>query len=314
MALFLDEEDVRRLVDMGDALEAVEEAFRHAGEGRAVNEPRRRLASPMGGLQLLPALDAAGGIAGLKINAGRGGGFCLLFDLATGEALAVIRHARLGQLRTGAASGVATKYLARSQSQVLGVIGTGYQARTQVEAVCAVRPIRRVLAYSRDPERRRAFATRMQESVGVEVVPASSAEEAVQAADVVCTITNSAVPVLRGEWLAAGVHVNAAGSNSLLRQEIDDSVVERSALVAVDDVAQVELEGGDLLRSLQRGIIGRAALVNLGEIVAGRKPGRATDQEVTLFKSHGIGLEDVALAGAIYRKAREQGAGREISL
>lgn len=314
MALFINNDEVRQLATMADALEAVEAAFKHLGDGDAVNHPRRRLSSPAGGMQVMPAVDAVTGIGGHKTYFGRGGGLCLLFDVKATEILAAIQVARLGQLRTGAASGVATKFMARENSETLGVIGSGYQARTQVEAVCAVRPIKQVRVYSRDSGRRAEFATRTQETLGIDVVPAESGEEAVRGADIVCTATNSSQPVLMGEWLSEGTHVNAVGSNSLLRQEIDDAVSGRAGVIAVDDTAAIDLEGGDLLGALTRGTVTKSKLVDLAYIVSGSMAGRNSDAQITLFKSHGIALEDIAIGEVIYRKAKAQGVGVEIPL
>ncbi len=312
MAIFITEEQVQQLATMKDALESVEAAFRHWGEGKAANDPRRRLVTRAGGIQVMAAVDAAAGIAGHKTYGGRNGNLCTLFDLSSGDVLAVMATGRLGQLRTGAASGVATKYMAKQDATTLGVVGTGFQAETQIEAVCAVRPIKRVRVFGRDPEKRAAFATKMRERVGVEVVPVGSAEEAVSNADIICTITSSRTPVVQGIWLRDGQHINAAGSNSLLRQEIDDNVVSRAHVIAVDHVAQVDLEGGDLLSALQRGFVARTQLVELAHVVSGRTKTRTDNAQVTLFKSHGIGLEDIALGHAIYKKARQQGIGTEL--
>jgi ornithine cyclodeaminase/alanine dehydrogenase-like protein (mu-crystallin family) len=312
MALYINEDEVRGLVTMKDALDAVEGAFKHWGDGKAANDPRRRLTTRAGSIQVMTAIDAAAGVAGHKTYGGRNGNFVTIFDLASGDMLAMIAPNRLGQLRTGAASGVATKYMARQDATTLGVVGAGFQAETQVEAVCAVRPIKRIRVFGRDPEKREAFAGKMREQVGVDVVPVNSAEEAVSNADIICTITSSRTPVVQGIWLRDGQHINAAGSNSLLRQEIDDNVVSRAHVIAVDHVAQVDLEGGDLLSALQRGFIARTHLVELAHVVSGRTKTRTDNAQVTLFKSHGIGLEDEALAHAIYKKAKQQGVGVEL--
>ncbi|MBI4329048.1 MAG: ornithine cyclodeaminase family protein [Chloroflexi bacterium] len=317
MTLVLTEEHVHRLAPMSDAIAALEESLRRQGEGAAVNLPRRRLLLSQGALQLLPAGDPGRGVLGMKVYSGspRGGRVHVyLYSSETGDLLAIIQAQRLGQIRTGAASGVATRFLARQESSVLGIIGTGYQAQTQVEAVCAVRPVKRVLVYGRNPERRQAFAAQARERLGVTAVAVGTGEEAVAEADVVVTMTNAATPVLKGEWLRPGMHVNAAGSNSLLRRELDLAAVERADRIVVDDREQAALESGDLLEPAQRGIVQWSHLAELGDVVAGTAAGRRSPQEITLFESHGVGLWDVALAGLVYRRAKEEKVGQEVSL
>jgi alanine dehydrogenase len=312
MALFISNDEVQELVTMPEALKAVDEAFQHFGRGTAVNHPRRRLATPKGGMQIMPAMDSETGIGGHKTYFGRGGGLCLIFEIETANVLALIQVSRLGQLRTGAASGVATQYMARKESHTLGIIGAGFQAETQIEAVCAVRPIDHISVYSRTPDRRNEFAKRIAQITGVETVSVDTAREAAGGADIICTATNSTDPVLYGEWLNEGAHVNAVGSNSLLRKEIDDTVAERAQIIAVDDTTQIDLEGGDLLSALTRGLINRSKLTDLSRIASGQVVGRLEDSNITLFKSHGIGLEDIAIAHVIYENARKQGRGIEL--
>lgn len=313
--LYITEEEVGALVTMADALEAVEGCFRRQGEGRATNEPRRRARVPGGMLHVMFAADAEGGFLGLKSYTTFRSGVrfhVLLYDAADGALLAMIEADRLGQLRTGAASGVATRFLAAAEASVLAVFGSGHQARTQVEAVAHVRNLTEVRVYSRDAERRRAFSEALCAQMGLWALPAESPEAAVEGAHIVTTITSAAQPVFPGDRLSAGAHVNAAGSNSLLKREIDDATAARAGLVAVDSLAAVPVEGGDLLGPMQKGLVYPERLVELGRVVAGLHPGRTSPEEITLFKSHGIALEDIALAGVVYRRARERGMGREL--
>ena len=312
MAIFLSEQDVKELVTMPEAIAALETTLRHQGEGRAVNEPRRRLRTGRDGLQLMPASDMEIGIVGAKISYYAGGKVhVLLYESEARTLVAVIEANELGSIRTGAASGVATKYMARPGVTSLGIIGAGNQARTQVEAVCAVMPIREVLVYSRNKDHRREFAGQMTERLGIEV-RAVDAGQAVADADIVTTATNAAAPVLQGDWLREGAHVNAIGANSIVRRELDLKAVVRAGTIVVDDREQAGIECGDLLEAWERGIVDRARLPELGDVVAGHALGRASDEEITLFESQGIGLWDVALAGAVYRKAREEGRGVEL--
>ena len=311
MALFLSESDVEKLATMSMALESVEEAFRLYGEGKADNAPRRRCQLEAGLLHVMSASLPTLGFAGLKSYTSVGGKarFLVLVYGGDGELLAVIEADRLGQLRTGAASGVATRHMARANASRLGIIGTGWQARSQVEAICAVRPIKTAVAFSRNPERRAAFCSEMSEKLSVGVYPAAAPEEAIRDGDIVVAATTAKEPVLRGEWLAAGCHVNAVGSNALSRQEIDVETVRRSACVVVDSVEQARLESGDLVRAAEADAFYWEDAHELGEVVTGEFPGREDDSEITLFESHGIALEDVALAARVYRAALEAGLG-----
>lgn len=305
--LYLTEEQVSGLLSMGDAMAAVEGCFRRQGEGRATTEPRRRVRVPNGLLHVMFAADPGAGVVGLKSYTTFQGGtrfHILLYSAESGDLLAMLEADRIGQLRTGAASGVATKYLARPDAAVAAVFGTGHQARTQIEALSYARDLQEVRVYSRDPEKRRAFAEELCARIGLWVLPAESPEAALDGADIVTTITSSARPVFDGALLQGGVHVNAAGSNSILKREIDDEVVRRAALVAVDSLAAVPLEGGDLAGPLQKGLVYPERLVELGRVVAGLHPGRRSAEEVTLFKSHGIALEDIALAAVAYERAQ----------
>jgi len=317
VALLLTEQEVARLLPMAVALEAVEEAFRWQGQGKVVNRPRVRLKVPGGLLHVMPAAAPEAGVMGLKAYATTRGGakfVFLLFSADSGELLAVMEADRLGQIRTGAASGVATKYLARPDAQTVGIYGTGWQARSQLEAVSAVRKIREVRAYGRDPERRQAFAREMAERFGVPVVPVEQPEEAARGASILVTITNSRTPVLRGAWIEPGAHVNAAGSNALERAELDVEAVRRAALIVVDSLEQARLECGDLVAPIEQGATRWEAIHELGEVVAGSHPGRPSPEAITLFESQGLAMEDVAVAVRVWERARAEGAGQALPI
>jgi len=317
--LYLTEDDVAALLPMATALEAVEDAFRalaEPGPQHAENRPRQRAFVPGGLLHTMNASLPSAGVLGLKAyttfrEANRF--LVLLYSAEDGRLLALIEADRLGQIRTGAASGVATKYMARPDATTCGIIGTGWQARAQLAAVCAVRPVQHVLAYSRDPEHRRAFSTEMSQALGIAVEPAESAEAAVRERDIVVTITSTREPVLRGTWLAPGTHVNAAGSNRADRREVDIAAVERSRRVAIDSVEQGRMEAGDLLAAVEAGVLRWDEVTELSLIVAGRASGRGAADEITLFKSLGLAVEDIAVAARVYRRAMAEGRGREIN-
>jgi alanine dehydrogenase len=317
MALLLTEQDVTELLDMGTTIAAVEEVLRDQAEGAATNRPRYRVAVPSSQLHVMSAGDRRLGVYGLKTyTASRKGArfLVLLYDSESGDLLAMIEADRLGQMRTGAASGVATKYLARESADTLGVFGAGWQAESQMMAVCAVRQIKTAKVYSRSPERREAFARRMTALLRSEVTAVDSPEEAARGCSIVVTATTARTPVLEGKWLEPGAHVNAVGSNFLSKAEIDVEAIRRASIVAVDSVEQSKSEAGDLIPAIERGVISWESVTELGRIVAGREPGRAADSDITLFKSNGIALEDISTALRVYNLARERGVGREVGL
>ena len=322
MALLLKDTEVTSLFTMDMALDAMEELFRQRGSGNAIVRPRTRMAIP-GGSNSLMAGWVGGQINayGLKMygGAGRGSGttaqpLVLLYDGTTGALLAILEAARLGAVRTGAASGIATKYMARDDASTVGMIGVGGQAATQLEAVCGVRDIRQARVYSRNKAARDAFASEMSQKLGITVDASESAEECVREADVAITITNAATPVLKGAWLKPGAHVNAAGSNNLLHAEVDGETVTRASLITADDVAQARMESGELISAVNQGLARWEQVHELADVVAGRVPGRPSPDAITLFASQGIGTEDVAAARVVYEAARERGIGTEIPL
>ena len=236
----------------------------------------------------------------------------MLYDYESGALLACMEAGRMGQIRTGAASGLATRYMARQDAATVAVIGSGFQARTQLEAVCAVREIKQARVFSRRQERREEFASRSGERLGVDVKAVESAQECVEEADIIITITSARDPVALGEWLAPGAHINAAGGNHWMRREVDEAAVLRSEVIVVDDLEQAKVECGDLLWLEARGSFRWDMAHELKDVIAGRVPGRATQEGVTLFESMGVALEDIAAADLVYRKAKEQGIGQEL--
>lgn len=317
MALLLREKDVTELLDMQIALNAVEEVLRDQAEGMATNRSRYRVAMPTSQLHVLAAGDRRLGVYGLKTyTASRKGArfLVLLYESETGDLLAMMEADRLGQMRTGAASGVATKYMARKDANTVGIYGTGWQAESQLMAVCAVRPVKSIKAYSRKPENREAFAAKMTAMLGVEVLPVATPEEAARNQAIIITITSGREPVLRGEWIEPGAHINAAGSNFLSKAEVDVETVRRATVIAVDSIEQSKVEAGDLLPAIERGVITWESVTELGRIIAGRDKGRNSAEDITLFKSNGIALEDISTALRVYHLAKERGIGEEINL
>ena len=315
--LHLTEDEVRRILTMNLALEAVEEALRKMALDEAEVVPRSRCQTDHVMLHVLPAAAKSLGVLGLKVyttTRHQARFHVTLYDGRTGEMTALMQADYLGQVRTGAASGVATKYMARPDSATVGLFGTGKQARTQLEAVCKVRPIRRVHVFGRDEERRRRFCEEMSAACATEVVPVSDPKEAAQNLDIVITATTAREPVLHGDWLAEGTHLNVIGSNHLAKSEIDVETVRRAGVIAIDSREQGRIEAGDFVEALQQGALSWSDVYELGQISIGRVKGRETPQQITLFKSLGIGLEDIAVAARVAAKAREQGVGRELEL
>jgi ornithine cyclodeaminase len=315
MALFLTEADVRQLLTMDLAIEAVAAAHRAHALGRAIDIPRQRTRVPTASLHILQGALLDEGVMGYKAyTASREGARFLvhLFDSANGRPLGVIEADYLGMMRTGAAGGVAAQALARPEAATVGLIGAGWQAQSQLEALCKVRAIQQVKLFSRDPEKRRAASADFARRCGVEVVPVDSAEAAVRDSDIIVTITTASSPVLLGEWLAPGMHINAAGSNAIIRCELDEKAVGRAGLVCVDSRATALREAGDLLPALEKGRLHEGQLVELGEILAGIRPGRPGADAVTLFESQGMAIQDLAVARRLLELARKAGLGAEL--
>jgi ornithine cyclodeaminase/alanine dehydrogenase len=314
MTLLITENEVENLLDMRTTLDAVEEILRQHAEGRATNRVRRRVALPTSGLNVMFAGAPQIGAVGLKAyTVARGGArfYTMLFDPGSGELLSIMQSDKLGQLRTGAASGVATRHLAREDASTLGIYGAGWQAESQLEAIAAAKRLDRIIVYTRTERTRKTFAEKMSEKIGQEVETTHFPEEPA-AQNIVVTMTSSKEPVLHGEWLKPGAHVNAAGSNFLFKREIDQDVVKRASLVTIDSREELGLEAGNLLQAVETGVVLPEAVRELGQIIAGQVPGRTSPEEITLFASQGIALEDMAVARIVYDRAIEQGVGREV--
>jgi ornithine cyclodeaminase/alanine dehydrogenase-like protein (mu-crystallin family) len=316
MGIFLRESDVEKLATMEMAIAVVEQAFRFQGEQKADTAPRRRCRVEHGMLHVMSASLPVLGYAGLKSYSSVAGvnRFMVLLYKGDGQLVAMIEADKLGQLRTGAATAVATKYMARQDSSRLGIFCTGLQARSQARAICAVRPITAVLAYSRNAEKRNEFCKEMSEALGIDVQPASAPEEAAGGVDILVTATTSKEPVFKGECLSKGTHINAIGANFVSRQEIDVEAVRMSACVVVDSCEQAMLESGDLARAAEAEAFYWEDARELGLVVVGEFPGREDASEITLFESQGIALEDVALAAGIYELALKAGVGESLPL
>lgn len=299
MALSLSEADVDRLLTPGDAIDAVEDSFRRLAAGAIENVPRYRVRLGDGGaLAVMSAADTERGLACVKTYTATSEGAAFVVALfGRGELLAVIEADRLGQLRTGAASAVAAKYLAKPEARTLGVIGCGLQARSQVSCIRTALPgIEEVVAYCRNEASLAAFC----KEVGAE--PGESHRDAA-GQDVVVTITTSRDPVLRGEWLRPGALVCAAGANRIRARELDNAVLERAAFVCCDSVVDAKIESGDLVEPVEQGVLDWLEVHELQEVVAGEVPGRQADDDIVVFKSNGLAAWDLAAAARVVELA-----------
>ncbi|MGD0579834.1 MAG: ornithine cyclodeaminase family protein [Bryobacteraceae bacterium] len=302
--LQITEQQVRELLPMGECVARLRECFTALGRGEALNVPRRCLVLPTGTVMHQMA-GAWGGYLGTKIyttNVKRGAMHfhMLLYDAASAEPLALIEANHLGQIRTGAASGVATDLLAPAEVSEVALIGSGFQAWTQLEAVLSVRQARAARVYSRKAESRERFAARASAAFGVEVTAAATAEACVRGAQVVITATYAKDPVLESAWVETQAHVNATGSNQADRREIPGELVRCAGLIAVDSIEQARVEAGDLLLAVPESEWGHLPLAELGRLAADARFQRP--RGVTIFESLGLGVQDVAAAALVYAK------------
>jgi len=310
--LYLTEQDVRNLLPMADCIELMQTAFERLASGEALNQPRRRLILPTGSvLHYMAASD--GQYYGAKIyatNPRHGAHFLfLLYRAADAQPLAILEANYLGQIRTGAASGLATRFMARADATTLAIIGSGFQARTQLEAMRAIGKFEEVRVWSRDPAKRAAFAAETNTHA------VETAEDAVRGAQIVVTATNAKEPVLSSDWIEPGTHINAMGSNQATRREIPDELVRRAGLIVVDSIEQARMEAGDLLMALSQNDWNSGRVVELKEGVGLRlgMPMRTAPEQITLFKSVGLAVEDVIAAAFVYERAQAQGIGSPVA-
>ncbi len=314
-AILLTESDVESLVGIGDAIDVVEEAFREWAAGRADNVPRRRARAP--GIVLHSMCASAeylGRSAWKQYTTTRSGARFLVgvYQNETGQLEALIEADRLGQLRTGAASGVAVKYLADADTASVGILGSGWQAQSQLAAVAGVRPIKSAKVYSRSAEKREQFAQHMSDELAIEVTAADTPRDAVANMPVVITATSSRAPVFDGNDIAIGAVVCAMGSNAMNRSEIDTTAVRRAGRVVCDSIEACQIEAGDFADAIASGEFDWRTAEELRDTVSGDQTGRSTDDEIVIFKSVGLALEDLALASLVVDRAGESGAGQRL--
>lgn len=315
MALFLNEEVVRQLLTMPLTIEAVEESHKELSLARAIDIPRQRTRLPQTALHILQGALPGRDAIGYKAYTSNRSGIRFLvhvFSAASGALRVVMEADYLGMMRTGAASGVATRWLARPDAEVLGVFGAGWQAEGNIEAIAAVRKLRKVKVFARNTERLAAFCAKMSDRLQIDVVPGASPEDTVRGSDIVSTITTASSPLFDAAWLSPGTHINAAGSNSLIRREVGEDVLKVSSPIVVDSVETALKEAGDLLPVMEKGRLSERQLVELGDIILGRHPGRSKPEDITLFESQGMAIQDISVAVRLEALARENGLGVEL--
>lgn len=315
MALFLRDEDVSRSISMDEMLVAIEAMQEHFGRGEAFNLARRKVIGSSGQLAVMGGGLFYDGVMGVKTYTVVQGQYSFqvsLYDANDGKLLCYTQANRLGQLRTGATTGVAVKALSNADSASVGIIGTGYQAPTQLEAICKVRSIRKIKAYSRTRERRDAFAVAMSDSLGVDVGAVGSNEDAVRDSDIVIAIAATMDPVVSGEWLSAGATVIGAGPTTWRAREVDDGTIIRADKIFVDSLEQAPYEAGDMASMVDRGLLRWTQPWELRHAVAGIVPGRDNTGQIVYAKLMGTGVADVAAAKLAYDQAKAKGIGTEM--
>lgn len=317
MTLLLREKHVRSLLNIRDTVGVLEGAFEALAQGAVLNQPRSRLALTSGVLNILAAAAPTFGVLGLKTYTAFREGvrfMVMLYDAYDGQLLAIIEADWLGSVRTGATSAIATKYMALPSASTVGLIGAGNQAVTQLMGMCAVRPITTVYVHSRRQREREIFCREMTRLLNIEVQPVSTARQAVEMADILITATTSSEPVLHGEWLKPGCHINAIGSNWAQRREIDTSTLLRSSLIVTDSLEQAQMEAGDFIIPANEGLLDWNRVYELADILEDGVLSREAPDDITLYKGLGIALEDIVTAAHVYRLACTQGLGEEINL
>lgn len=308
-AIYIKEEHVINTLKIENAIELVEEAFRGYSEGKCYNMPRRRLRIKKGALHMLPGAIPYKEVFGYKAYTSFKNGVIFkvfLHSAETGELLAIIEANELGRLRTAAASAVATKYLAKKEAKKHLIFGAGYQAEMQLIAVNCIRNIDEIYVVNRNPEKGDNFVNKLKNILNVRIERTSNYRDFLNIVDIITTITTSTNPLFNADDLNGyGVHINAAGSNSLIRREIPEKTIEKANILAVDAKDIAELECGDILPSLEKGRIHFNEIVELGDIISGKARCRTDDGELSIFESHGMGIQDIICAHYIYKKALE---------
>jgi len=317
MVLLLGDKEVDAVMSMTTAISVMEDTFLQASSGETWNRPRSRIRLPRGFHHLMAAAVLGRKAFGLKTYTSFRSGtrfLVLVYDSDSGDLQALIQGSKLSLLRTSAVSAVAAKYMAKENTPRLAIIGAGFQGRGQLEGICAIRNVESVTAFDTNPQILESFCSEMSKILSIKVSPAKDPQSCVEGADIIITMTTSRTPVLMGEWIKPGVHINAAGSNHWIRQEIDDSVIKKADIVVVDSLDDAKIESGDLLYPIERGRIRWDQIHELADVLGGKIIGRPDDSSITLFESQGVAITDIAAGAYVYAAAKKSGLGAEIPL
>ena len=315
-AIYIDEATASKILNMDNALNLVEESFTTYAQGKSFNMTRQRMRIRKGALHMLPGAVPYKNVIGFKAYTSFRAGLIFkvhLYDAENGNPLAIVDANEIGRLRTGAATGIATKYMSKKDTNTAFIFGGGFQAEAQLEAVYKTSNIKKAFVTTRKIENAQAFADKMSKSLGIEIIPTQNIENDLPQADIIITITTAVKPLFEHTMLNPnGVHINGAGSNALIRAEVPEKTIEAAEVLAVDSKDVAAIECGDILPSLEKGRLHWNEIVELGEITAGFRPGRVTENGITIFQSQGMGLQDIMCAEYIYRKAVAENLGKEL--
>lgn len=315
-AIYINEDTTKSLINMDDALNLVEESFKSYSEGKSFNMTRQRMRIRKGALHILPAAIPYKNVIGFKAYTSFRAGLIFkihLYDAENGTPLAIIDANEIGRLRTGASSGIASKYMSKKNTNTAFIFGGGFQAEAQLEAVHKTTPLKKVYVTTRKIENANSFADKMSKLLNIEIIPTLNVEENLPQADTIITITTSTKPLFDNNMINNnGVHVNAAGSNALIRAEINEKILESAEVLAVDNKDVAEIECGDILPLLEKGRLHWNNICELGDIICGYKKGRISENGITVFQSQGMGLQDIMCAELVYRKAVANNLGQNL--
>ena len=305
MGILITEKDVKNLLTMELAICSLEEIFKKESIKDSVNSSRIRINLPEGSLNFMAASSKSLNLIGTKSYIPKTKTaikfYVQLYDGENGNLLSVIEANLMSRIRTGAASGLATKYLAKKNSSVLGIIGTGTQALHQAIAICKVRKIKTINIYSRNVNNRKNFCALINKNINnVNAISVKTSKECVENADIITTITNSDSPVFSSKWIKPGTHINAAGSNVSTKREIDKETISKASTIVTDNIDQAKIECGDLIQPISIGITSWDKINTLSDLITGKIKGRSTDNEITIFESQGVAIEDLAIGSLLY--------------
>jgi len=305
VAILIREQDVKNLLTMDSAIYCLEEIFKQEGIEDAINFSRVRMPMPEGTLNFMAASSKSLNLIGTKSYIPKPGTpikfYVQLYDEANGNLISIIEANLMSRIRTGAATGLATKYLAKEDSSVLGIIGTGTQALHQAIAICKVRKIKIINVYSRNIINRENFCTSIKKNIeNVDAIPVKTPKECVENADIITTITNSSTPVFSSKWIKPGTHINAAGSNVETKMELDVQTISNASIIVTDNIAQAKIECGDLIHSIKTGVTSWDKIDTLSDLITGKINVRSNDNEITIFESQGVAIEDLAIGSLLH--------------